>query len=93
LWLRRFRETVTQNGKAIPAVASPVEALTRGVVDIVHAPKPSRINAAANMLIFRISTLLLMPIKDRRLFTLTRIGIVRMSGRRRFGIACIVVRL
>jgi hypothetical protein len=57
-----------QNGKAIPAVASPVEALTRGVVDIVHAPKPSRINAAANMLIFRISTLLLMPIKDRRLF-------------------------
>jgi hypothetical protein len=63
-----IRETVTQNGKAIPAVASPVEALTRGVVDIVHAPKPSRINAAANMLIFRISTLLLMPIKDRRLF-------------------------
>jgi hypothetical protein len=49
-----------QNGKAIPAVASPVEALTRGVFVTVHAPRPSRIKAAAYMLILRISTLLML---------------------------------
>lgn len=76
-----------QNGKAIPATGSAIEASTRGVVVIAHAPTVTliRIKAAANMLILRISILLLMAIMitayaAAALGTLARIGIVRMSG-------------
>ena len=71
-------------GPTMSTTPSVVEASRRGVFVIANAPTPIRIQTAANMLILRIFILLLMAIKitayAAALATLTRIGIVRMSG-------------
>lgn len=81
--MRVARRWSGQNGKAIPGTGSAIEVATLGVK--AHAPMVTliRIKAAADMLILRISILLSMVTMITAYAvaaTLTRIGIVRMSG-------------